>query len=116
MVPNDLKPVFPIFKGHIACICAHSIALNLIVIPETRMPYSKRRPVWILSGTGKTNNAGKDLISINSYLVNPICDSDRDSSHIVYFTRKPVYFTRKPYHHFIPKAYHFDTRLMFIFH
>jgi hypothetical protein len=27
-----------------------------------------------------------------------------------------VYFTPKPYHHFIPKAYHFDTRLIFIFH
>ena len=38
-----------------------------------------------------------------------------DGFHLIY--RCPdVSFTRKPYHHFIPKAYHFDTRLMFIFH
>ena len=39
-----------------------------------------------------------------------------ETANIFNLAKEIVYFTRKPYHHFIPKAYHFDTRLMFIFH
>ena len=97
MAPSDFKPVFPIYKGHIACICTHSIALNIVVYPGTGMPFNRRRPVWFLSGTGKTNRSGSDFINVNSYLINPLCNSESSL-----YDLEPVIIDSQPIMHVTP--------------
>ena len=82
MNPIDDKPVFPIYGGHVACMCAQSVALNIRVYPNSSKPFTQRRPIWVISGTSKTNREGLDILNINIYLQHPICEINDNYSHL----------------------------------
>jgi len=67
--------------------------------------------------TGLVNNT-KDSWKKNPkrFTGNKARDLEQERLETKQELEKHVCFTRKPYHYFIPKAYHFDARLMFFFH
>ncbi|OEU65971.1 MAG: hypothetical protein BBJ57_12660 [Desulfobacterales bacterium PC51MH44] len=83
MNPIEPERVLPVYGGHVSHMCSHFVALNILVRSYgPSRPFIQRRPIWVISGRNKTNNAGEDTVHINTYLDFPICDDVTDLAHL----------------------------------
>ena len=78
MVPEPI-PIRPrpirILGGNVSVIDSKFVSTNVLVFPGgSNEPYATRRPLWVVSGRSRTNNAGKMTLRINDYLSYPISE------------------------------------------